>query len=138
MKRRHVLSLVVRISSGIWVLGLLSSCGQPVCVAGVGDCQASPLPEGSPSRGPGQMNLVTQDRRQSVGAGGSVTLLASGGKPPYAFSVQTSLDPKGTVKVQGNGTTAIYEAPDTSGWVVIRVSDSSVPKKRQELPLKVE
>jgi hypothetical protein len=117
--RSHLEVLV----SAVLVIGLLASCGEPVCVAGIGDCRTMPLADGAQATGgSGQMTLVTKDRRQSVVAGGSTTLLAGGGKPPYTFSVQTSLDPKGTVKVQGDGKSAIYEAPDTSTL-----------KRRQEL-----
>jgi hypothetical protein len=122
--------------SGMCSLFLLSSCGQPVCVSGIGQCDTGARFTPTATGG---ITLTTQGSQKTVGVGLSINVVASGGQRPYQFTVDHGdMSPPGTLQPQGDGTTALFQAPATTGWVTLRVYDSTKPTARYgELSLQV-
>jgi hypothetical protein len=123
--------------SAALLLLLLSACGQPVCVSGIGKCDTGG--KYTPNGGTNGMTLVPRNNQRTVVVGQTTTMVANGGQRPYTFVVDhADMSPSGTLQRQGDGVTALFQAPNTPGWVHFRVDDSGTGTKHwAELSLEV-
>lgn len=113
------------------VLGLaisvLNSCGQPVCVAGFGQCAAPEKPITTASPTNEELKLAFDKTEISVSQTAKLTI--SGGTPPYRVAffgglVGGTLD--GDSGQLSNATTYTYTA-NVTGTFTFEVTDSSKP-----------
>ena len=111
---------------------LLAGCGTDLCVGNMGDCERVNKTT-NPGR-PSSDEVEIKSPSPRVRVNERVQLTASGGTPPYRFSL-----------IQGGGvideSSGVYNAPSTPGAVVIRVIDSKMtvtsPCEKCEIPLQV-
>lgn len=130
----------------------LTSCGEPVCVMGVGDCKA---PDKTPTSGTLSLtsNFATIHASAANGSTSAVITI-SGGNGPYAISISTGSIAAGVnagyflnssnVKVSslaGINTSTItfyaYNTVVTTQTVTLKVTDSSASSLEQTISLTV-
>jgi hypothetical protein len=98
------------------VIFLVDRCGTPVCIAGFGQCGNSFLPANSVSTG----GMLLTAPTSIIAPGATLQFTASGGTPPYTYSLTTgigSVDPN----------VGLYTAPTsvtTQTSVTVRAQDS--------------
>lgn len=106
-------------------LSLLVSCGQNVCVAGMGHCEVpkevrDKQLQTTGTTASGALKGLYQIEHLSLERGHQITVVGSGGKPPYSYSV-TSLQNTGVI----GPTDGVFTAPSNSAQAKIKITDSA-------------
>jgi hypothetical protein len=115
--------MISKLFKGVLVglsLLFLSSCGESVCVMGMGHCDA-------PDK-PANMSLVANPT--SVQVNGTSTITVSGGTSPYKFGRYNGLGSISNENIFTSATTTTFTAPaNINGGTsaIIEVTDSSSP-----------
>ena len=97
----------------------LAHCGSGVCVGTIGECPASSNPVTPPTKP--TTNLAITVSAPTVVVGGTVVFTATGGTPPYNFTLTSGVG-------QLNATTGAFLA-SVAGVTVVRVTDTTATYK---------
>jgi len=116
---------------GLTVL-FLASCGQSVCVMGIGQCDAPDKPTSA-------LTLTANPTSLSV-KGGTSTITVSGGTSPFTFHLYTGSGGISNDNVASSSLTTTYTAPQVSGksTATIQVHDSSSPPEFKAVNISID
>ncbi len=108
----------------VWTLLLISGCGNSVCIAGFGQCDAPEKP--TTTTQPTTTLKITSDKA-SVAINGTATLTISGGVSPYTLQFEgVGLGAlSGSPGVASLATSYTYTAPASTGTVTFKVTDNA-------------
>lgn len=107
-------------------LSFLSSCGQPICVAGFGQCDAPNKPTTTTQT---TSTLKLTSDKTSMLVNQTATLTISGGVSPYKieFSGTAGGSLSGSPGSFQSATSYTYTAPASAGTFTFKVTDSATP-----------
>ncbi len=96
----------------LFLVPLLTSCGDPICIAGLGDCDAF---NSSPTSDQGtQISTVKLELSPArIKINETATVKVSGGNGPYTFDIDEER-PRGSIKINGPGSNQATYYPENT------------------------